>query len=241
MLGEYELNRIYCADCYEAIKKIPDKSVDLIVTDPPYKQSVAHGAGAFGVKKKLHYEQFVDISDGFKAEILDEFIRVLKRINLYIWCSKNQIPMLLKYFVDKHKCYWNLITWHKTNVCPTCNNKYMNDTEYCLFFREKGVPLFGNCESKRTFYVTKMNTSDKAKFEHSTIKPLHIIQNLVLNSSRQNDIILDPFMGSGTTAVACKNLERNYIGFEITPKWHKIAVDRLNNIQANGQMSLFTE
>ena len=237
----YEPNNIYCVDCYEAIKQLPDKSVDLIVTDPPYDISVNHGAGAFGVKKKLHYEQFVEISDGFNPEILDEFVRVLKRINLYIWCSKNQIPMLLQYFVTERGCYWNLITWHKTNVCPTCNNKYMNDTEYCLFFREKGVQLYGNYESKKTFYVSAMNTSDKAKFEHSTIKPVSIIENLVENSSQPKDIVLDCFICSGTTAVACKNLGRKYIGFEINPKWHKIAVDRLNNIQANGQISLFTE
>ena len=189
----------------------------------------------------MHYEQFVEISDGFNPEILDEFVRVLKRINLYIWCSKNQIPMLLQYFVTERGCYWNLITWHKTNVCPTCNNKYMNDTEYCLFFREKGVQIYGDYESKKTFYVSRMNTSDKAKFEHSTIKPVHIIENFIVNSSQPNDIVLDCFIGSGTTAVACKNLGRKYIGFEINPKWHKIAVDRLNNIQANGQICLFTE
>lgn len=238
---KYDFDTIYCVDCYQAIKELPDKSIDLIVTDPPYEISVDHGAGAFGVKKKLHYEQFVEISDGFRKEILDEFVRVLKRINLYIWCSKNQIPKLLQYFVTEKNCNWNLITWHKTNVCPTCNNKYMNDTEYCLFFREKGVPLYGDYESKKTYYVSSMNTSDKAKFEHSTIKPVCIIKNFILNSTGGGAIVLDPFIGSGTTAVACKNLGRKYIGFEISPKWHKIAIDRLNNIQAGGQISLFTD
>lgn len=146
---QIEENQIYLADCYEFIKKIPDKSIDLIITDPPYKQSVNHGAGAFGIKKRLHYEQFVEISNGFQFEILEEFIRVLKKINIYIWCNKNQIYELLDFFHKKHNCYWNIITWHKRNVCPTCNNKYMSDTEYCLFFREKGVNYLGIARVKK--------------------------------------------------------------------------------------------
>ena len=81
---KFDLDTINCVDSYQAIKDLPDKSVDLIVTDPPYEQSVKHSAGKFGEKKNLHYEQYVEISDGFKAEILDEFVRVLNRINLYI-------------------------------------------------------------------------------------------------------------------------------------------------------------
>lgn len=238
---KYEVDNIYHADCYTAIKELPDKSIDLIITDPPYELSVDHGAGAFGIKKKLHYEQFVEISNGFDIKVLDEFVRVLKRINLYIWISKKQIPMLLQYFVVERKCNWNLITWHKKNVCPTCNNKYMSDTEYCLFFREEGVSLYGDYESKRTYYVTPINKRDKGKFLHPTIKPEQIIRNLIINSTQEGDLILDPFMGSGTTAVASKNLNRHYLGFEIFEQYYKIAIDRLNNIQAGGQVSIFTE
>ena len=95
-------------------------------------------------------------------------------------------------------------------------------------------------KQKKTVYYEQANVADKEKFEHPTIKPLHIIQNLIINSSDVGDIVLDPFMGSGTTAVACKNLGRQFIGFEVNPKWHKIACDRLNNTDASGQLSLFT-
>lgn len=101
--------------------------------------------------------------------------------------------------------------------------------------------MFGNSESKKTFYVTTMNVNDKKKFDHSTIKPVHIIQNFILNSSSEGDLVFDPFIGSGTTAVASRNLKRHYLGFEISERWHKVATDRLNNIQAGGQLSLFTE
>ena len=88
--------------------------------------------------------------------------------------------------------------------------------------------------------TVQINISDKNKFEHPTIKPLKFIETIIRNSSKENDIILDCFMGSGTTAVACKNTGRRYLGFEIDKHWYDIAQDRLNNVQANGQMSFFT-
>ncbi len=236
-----ELNKIYLADCYEFIKQIPNKSIDLIITDPPYEQEVNHSAGAFGKKKKLHFQQIVDLSYGFDYSILDEFVRVLKKINIYIWCSKKQIQYLLDYFVTKHKCYWELITWHKENAVPTGNNTYICDTEYCLFFRQKSVAMYGNYSTKRKYYVTYTNRADKAKFKHPTIKPLHIIKNFVTNSSKENAVIFDPFVGSGTTAVACRELNRQFIACEINQDYHKIACDRLNQIRVDGQMTMFLE
>jgi site-specific DNA-methyltransferase (adenine-specific) len=65
------------------------------------------------------------------------------------------------------------------------------------------------------------------------------LQNLIKNSSKEGDIVLDCFMGSGTTAIACKDTNRQFVGFEIAPKWVKVGNDRLDNIDANGQMSMF--
>ncbi|MCM1289303.1 MAG: hypothetical protein NC132_01440 [Corallococcus sp.] len=143
-LGQFETNRIYNVDAYEAIKQLPDNCIDLIITDPPYEQDVGHDSGAFGIEKKLSYKQIMDISGGFDYAILDDFVRILKQINLYIWCSKRQIPMLLDYFVTQRKCHYDLITWHKSNAIPATNNCYMPDTEFCLFFRERGVRLYGH-------------------------------------------------------------------------------------------------
>ena len=104
----------------------------------------------------------------------------------------------------------------------------------------------GNYYTKRKYYVTDLNVADKKLYSHPTIKPLPIITNLVINSSQEGDIVLDPFIGSGTTAVACKNLNRHYIGFEIDTDYYKIAQDRINGITQddrkqiyNGQMTLF--
>ena len=168
---DLELNKLYLADCYEFIKQIPAKSIDLIITDPPYELEVNHSVGRYGDIKKLSYEQIANMSNGFDYSILDEFIRVLKKINIYIWCSKKQLQYLLDYFVTKHKCYWEIINWHKENAVPTGNNTFISDTEYCLFFRQKGVHLGGDYFTKRKYYVAYTNRTDKAKFQHPTIKP----------------------------------------------------------------------
>ena len=158
---------------------------------------------------------------------------LLKKVNIYIFCSQKQIIPLLDYFVKKKKCNWNLLTWHKTNPVPACGNKYLTDTEYILFFREKGVPIHGEFKTKFTYYVTPLNQKDKKKFGHPTIKPLEIIENLIVNSSNEGDVIIDPFIGSGTTAVACINTNRHYIGFELNEEYVEIAEKRIENTEVN--------
>ena len=84
--------------------------------------------------------------------------------------------------------------------------------------------------TKKKYYVSSCNVEDKQLYDHPTIKPENIISNLIINSSKEEDIVLDTFMGSGTTAVCAKNLNRHFIGFELNPQFHKIACDRLNGI-----------
>lgn len=189
--------------------------------------------------KKANIE-ITSIEDGIDYKIFDDMVRVMKKINIFIWCSKLQILDILKYFVDIKDCYFEILTWNKANPTPTTNNSWLPDIEYCLYFREKGVVLNDGYELKSKWYVSPINQSDKEKFKHPTIKPLELVKRHILHSTQPNDIVLDCFCGSGTTCVACKNTNRRYIGIELNPKWHKVAVDRLNNIDANGQMSLFT-
>lgn len=169
-------------------------------------------------------------------DLLDEFERVMKRTNIYIWCSKAQVNKLLTYYTDKG-CSTDIITWHKTNPIPTCNNTYLNDTEYCIFAREKGVKLFGSYETKRKYYVSQTNVQDKKLYNHPTIKPLNIIQNLIINSSVEGQKILDPFMGSGTTGVACRLLNRKFIGIEIDSNYYKTAVERISKVNSKYEES----
>ena len=112
---------------------------------------------------------------------------------------------------------------------PTCSNKYLSDTEYLLYFREHGVPIFGSYDTKRKWYVTPTNTADKKLYHHPTIKPLNIIKNLITNSSLRGGVILDCFMGSGTTGVAAKELGRSFIGIEIDKEYYEIAKKRIED------------
>ena len=98
----------------------------------------------------------------------------------------------------------------------------------------------------RTVVEYPVNIKDKELYVHPTIKPLDEVKKRILNSTQEGDVVLDTFMGSGTTAVACKELGRHFIGFELNPKYYQIALDRLNGLtkkdrekRASGQMSLF--
>jgi DNA modification methylase len=105
----------------------------------------------------------------------------------------------------------------------------LTDTEYCLYFRNGSNQLHPNSyEDAQTFWFAPINQVDKNKYKHPTIKPLNMIEKLVRNSSNEGDLVFDPFLGSGTTGVACKNLNRNFIGTEISEEYFKIAQDRLN-------------
>jgi site-specific DNA-methyltransferase (adenine-specific) len=179
------------------------------------------------------------LTQGINEEILDDFMRVMKVPNVYIWCNHKQIPMYLDYFVNRHKCSFDIIIWVKTNAMPLFNNKYLTDKEYCLYFRKGAYCCPQSYEEAKTVYFQPINISDKQLFEHTTIKPINIIQTLIKNSSKENDIVLDCFMGSGTTAVACQETNRQFIGFEIEEKWVKVANDRLNKVDANGQTCMF--
>ena len=115
----------------------------------------------------------------------------------------------------------------------------MPDIEHCLYFREKGVKLNDGYENKSKWYSSPINKRDKDLYEHPTIKPLNLVKRHLLHTTQPNDIVADFFLGSGTTAVACKEIDRQFIGFELEKKWYDIAVDRLDGITAKGQYSLF--
>lgn len=222
---------LYNGDCLEVLKNIPDNSVDLVVTDPPYMMTCGGGGGAFGKDKRSYHTEIDPLTKNFNLDVLDELVRILKKVNIYIWCSKDQLRQYIDYFEDIG-CKTDLLCWHKTNPTPTCNNTYLSDTEYLLFFREKGAKVYGNYHTKKKYYVSPTNKDDKKLFGHPTIKPVNIIENLIINSSSENDIVLDCFMGSGTTGVACINNNRDFIGIEIDEGYFKIAENRINEAKS---------
>ena len=181
-------NEIILGDAYKLIKDVPDKSVDLIVTDPPYLIEGWHTGTGMLKERNMSYtkelmEQEETILKGIDKSILDEFVRVMKKINCYIWCNKEQIYDYLTYFVKERNCNFEIIIWAKSNPAPFLNGHYLKDKEYCLYFWEQGVKLKPEYDKGRTFYYTAINQEDKKNFGHPTIKPKEIIKNLILNSS----------------------------------------------------------
>lgn len=156
---------------------------------------------------------------------MDLIVSRLKAVNLYVWCNKAQLSQYLNYFEDRG-CNVDLLSWHKTNPTPLCSNKYLSDTEYVVFARDPGVKLYGSYATKRKHWETPANVKDKELFGHPTCKPLEIVSMLVSNSTLEGDVVLDPFMGSGTTAAACRTLGRHFVGCEIREDYWRTASRR---------------
>lgn len=235
------MNKIYLGDAYELIKQVPDHSIDLIYTDIPYLlEDGGMSPTKLGQRLVKKRKELKPIMDGIDYSIFDEFARVCKGIYVYIWCSTQQMPDIMNYFVKEKKCRMNVLTWCKTNPAPMTNGMWLPDTEYCLLFKEKGTPRYNDgYDLKHKWYVSGANKEDKDNFIHPTIKPLELVKKHLKHSSNEGDVILDPFAGSGTTLKAAKDLNRQYIGFEIDEQYYKIAKDRLENINAMGEVSLF--
>lgn len=221
------------------LKGMDSASVDLVVTDPPYLIGT-RGAGMYRQADKRYIGELEKIKDGFSENILDELCRVMRRINIYLFCSQRQIIPLLDYFAVKRKCSWNIISWHKTNPVPACGNKYLTDTEFALFFREKGVRLYGSFGTKRTWYATPLNQSGKRLYGHPTVKPLEIVENFIVNSCPPGGAVLDPFMGSGTTGVAALRRGCRFIGCEISGEYYAVAERRILGLPEQKQLELFS-
>lgn len=227
-----EPNNIYHGDCYELIKEIPDKSIDLVYIDIPYKYpNGGYGHSKLAQRLGKHKENINDLSSGINYSILNELIRVMKYIYIYIWCSKDQINDLLNYF-KPYKCRFNILVWCKTNPIPATNNTWLSDIEYCLVFKEHGAPRYNDgYHLKHKWYVSKINQQDKKAYGHPTIKPLELVKQHLLHSTQEGDIVLDCFLGSGTTCVASKELGRRYIGIELREDYYNIAKNRINEVK----------
>lgn len=225
------LDVIYNEDCIVGIKKIPDKIIDLVIIDPPYKINNHNSGCKSNLAKDInkYNKELYDnkLTSSYDYKILDELIRVMKKINIYIFCNGEQIPFYIDYFVNKRKCKMDIIVWNKTNALPLFNNKYLTDKEYCLYFRKGGYCNPQNYEDAKTVFYYPINIKDKKKWKHPTIKPEELIRKLIRNSSKENDIVLDCFMGSGTTAVCCIKENRKYIGYEISKKYFEICNQRI--------------
>lgn len=232
---------IRLGDCMELIKTIPDKSVDFVLTDPPYEfKDGGFGGGSKPLSQRAFKKELMGnplFHKDFDADILmTEIERVCKKVNCVVFCTDVMLLKLLNY-AEKKKYYYTITFWHKTNPPPFVNNNYLKDVEIAVAIREKGCAMYGDYYSLSKVYTDVVNKEDKDLYNHPTIKPVNLIEKYILNHTKENDTVLDFYMGSGTTGVACKNLKRNFIGFELNPKYFETAKKRIDN--THYQPSLF--
>jgi site-specific DNA-methyltransferase (adenine-specific) len=202
-----ELNTIYNEDCLETMKRMPDDFIDLIVTDPPYGIKASKGTNGFGSAKNRRYEDDWDNATP-SQEVFDEMIRV----------SKQQIIFGGNYFADKlpvSKCW---LVWDKKG-----QYKFKNPFADC----ELIWTSFSGVVKKFTCVSQGFIKDSKEKTVHPTQKPEKLMRELLETYTDADTLIYDPFMGSGTTAKACTDLGRKYIGSEISKQYCDIAEQRL--------------
>ena len=149
-------------------------------------------------------------------------------MNCVIFGTERMMNKLMNFCEEKGYTY-TLTVWHKTNPTPLCNNRYLNSIEFAIHIRERGVKIYGDYHSKSKVYTSTVNKQDKERYGHPTIKPIELIEKYIKNHSVEKDVVLDPFVGSGTTGVACVNTNRNFIGIEIDKEYFDIAENRIKD------------
>jgi DNA modification methylase len=221
---------MYNKNCYELLPKFPDKSVDLAIIDPPYEHEYHGGGQASRAKDYTVVKENTDFMNaGFDYNLVfSELVRICKIPNIICFCSNKQIVKLMGWFED-HNLNPTLTTWRKSNACPLGNGKYISDLEFAIFARGKKSPWNYNAPSSVKYKCKTYPFVCGKKKLHPAEKPLNLIKEYVELHSLEGNTVLDCFMGSGTTALACKDLNRNFIGVELEKKYFDIAKDRVIN------------
>lgn len=238
-LEKVQINTIYNEDCLEGMSRIPNKSVDMILTDPPY----LHVKGGMKSKKfnvgtwnsdSYMVNQMSDFDSTQIFRFMDESKRVLKKLNMYIFCSKLQLIHYFEWISKQNKSVkYDLLVWDKVKYAMKSTKFYTSDIEYIVRVYENGVSLnkvmdsTGSKSDIKHYLKRQAFSQPRDKSLHATIKPIEMFENFLRVASNEGDTVLDCFMGSGTTAVACLNTNRNYIGFELDEQYHQSSLQRI--------------
>jgi len=227
-IGELESNNIYCIDCLVGLKRIPDNSIDFILTDPPFNVDIDYGE---------NHDDEIDDEEYYKwcYEWIKDLYRVLKEGRYcIIFSGDKKICYVMKAIYATPFKFHHFLKWYK----PNCQRGlpgtvFLNKTELA-FILSKGKPDITTINRKvMPLDTVKHNnwTEDRKEleisFSHPAGRPTPLYRQIISGFTNEGEIVLDSFMGSGTTAVACKQLNRRFIGFDINPDYIKIANKRL--------------
>lgn len=225
------MHKLLNGDCLELIAKIPDNSIDLIVTDPPYKtitggdsdgkNSTRPKGMLSGNRKLFTYQNNIK-----PAQWIPELFRVLKEgSHCYIFTNHlNMKDMLIESEKVGFKLH-NILVWEKNNCTPS--QFYMKNCEYILFLRKGKAKWINDIGGSKTVHQFQNIIGNKV---HPTEKPVDLMQFYIKNSSSEGDLVLDPFMGAGSTGIAALNSGRNFIGFELDEEYYRTAKSRIESL-----------
>lgn len=256
---------IYNADCLDVLKTMEGESVDCVVTDCPYhivsggctNDAVKIGryreaggvlnhkqyeATALSEERAIHNTRKGKIFEHNDIEFddwLPEIYRVLKdKAHCYIMINPRNLKELWGGAEKAGFTFQNLLVWDKGNTTP--NKYYMNAYELILMLRKGGAKNINNMGTKNILRIPNITRVKK----HPTEKPVELMKVLIENSTNENDVVVDPFMGAGATGVACNELNREFIGVEIDEKYFRIAQERIEGMredkeEISGQINIF--
>lgn len=225
---------VYNKDYKEVFNSIPDNSVSLVITDPPYKVTSRGNSGNSGgmLKKKINKQGMVFNHNNVKiSDFMPELYRILKDgSHCYIMTNHVNLVEILNVAKECGFHFIKSLIWDKGN--KIMGLYYMSQFEYILFFRKGRGKKINNCGTPDIlrFPNKKMKGLD-GKNLHDTEKPVELMKILVENSTNdENDLVVDPFAGIGSVAIACKQTNRRFLGCEIDKQYFEIAKLRLEGV-----------
>jgi site-specific DNA-methyltransferase (adenine-specific) len=234
---------IYNDDCLNVMKNLFDGSIDLIVTDPPYNLGQfmkSRNVGVFRMRENhfvssgwddLEYAEWVNQM----REFFTESYRVIKtKGSVIVFMSLMKLETIINLATEAGFYYKTVGIWHKTNPMPrNMEITFVNSTEAWVYFVKEGASGTFNNNEKMIhdhFETSLTPMSEKKHGKHPTQKPVKLLEKFIEILSNPNEVVLDPFMGSGSTAIASLNKGRKFIGSELDKKYFEIASKRIEEI-----------
>ena len=223
-------HRLVCGDSTEPalIKKLMNgKVADLVFTDPPYRMNLGDGSDQWVCQAAIKISESIkDIIDFEPASFLSSLPSYFpKKMNAFIFCNKDLIPDYLNWALDNGYTF-NVLFWKKPHGLPL-GGQHRPDLEYIIFIRKSAIwndALSGVSYSKCLEFSRDNSTA------HPTMKPVALITNQLLISSNKGGIVVDPFLGSGSTLIAAEQTDRVCYGFELEPKYCDVILQRWENL-----------
>ncbi|MCE2688123.1 MAG: site-specific DNA-methyltransferase [Rickettsiales bacterium] len=229
------MSQLINGDCFVELKNIPDNSIDLILTDPPYNLGeYSTGNMNFSWRKSINND-IANWDKGFDPEMIkDDFLRVIKpTANIFVFCSYNLIGRWHSLF-DPIFDSFQFFIWHKTNPVPKFRKAgFLNSCEVILCMWNKNhIWNFGKQNEMHNFFESPICMGEERLKDpvHPTQKPIKLLKHLIKIASNEGSTILDPFMGVGSTGVASLEMGRDFIGIEIDSNYFNAASKRIENL-----------